>query len=296
MSAPRFVLLKHVPDLTRFEPKNFGVVVWAPRAAAARFVAEVDLTGDVDGRSVPSFITNVSAYKQWVRFWREQIAAGAIESLRGGPTVTVSSPEFMDALIETSTLDYIVSDGGYILDPVTPDNIDNVVDELYDRLVAIGGPPASSVQQDEPKDPDLDDICDELIREAKLLNDPNFRSGFVVNCAITLSGNIFESFEFSHAYKNGSIRQLYQRVPLSKQKKTLRKTIHDSTWMFEKVARGGVATTDQCACLVYVNNERGRDPDVVHSLEVLSSVSRVVNVGDRDAALSEFQRLSGLVH
>ena len=58
MSTPRYLIAKYIPDLQRVEPQNIGVIVWAPGVAAARFAAEkADRPGEVDGRSIPSFVT-----------------------------------------------------------------------------------------------------------------------------------------------------------------------------------------------------------------------------------------------
>lgn len=296
MNAPRFLLMKYVPDLHRFEPRNIGVIVWAPCGVEARFIAEVNRAGDVDGRCVPAFVVNLGAYKQWIRFWRTQLQAPDIEGIDGS-AIRRDSPDFVDALIKTGTGDFLVSDAGILLDKVSSENLVAVVDDLYDRLVS---PPASQARLanvgDEARDPALDEICDELIAQSFLAADPNFKTGYVVSCAVDSGGKIFESFELSHAYKNGSLKRLYQRVPLSKQKKTLRKTIHDSAWMFEKIAQNNILASDQCASLVYANDEHQQDPGVSQSLRILSSVSRVVNVADRSTALEEFRRLGQSLH
>lgn len=298
MNAPRFLVVKYVPDLHRFEPRNIGVIVWAACGVDARFMAEVDSSGDVDGRSVAGFVSSPSAYKQWVRFWRTQIAAEEIEPCYGGSPIKKASPGFVEELIRTGAGNFLVSDGGILLDEVTEGNLREVVNDIYERLVTPTASAATiaATTAEEIRDPALDEICDELIEKSSLVNDPNFKSSFVVACAIGTGGNLFENFEVSHAYESGSLKQLYQRVPISKQKKTLRKTIHDSAWMFEKITQNKIATYEQCACLVYASDEQKKDPYVAQSLSILSTVGRVVNVANHLEALDDFKRLAQVIH
>src|ERR1700690_3094866 len=103
MNATKYLLVKYIPDVHRFEPRNIGVILWSPLGVEARFVAEhTSRPGEVDGRSIPSFVTSASAYKQWVRYWRDAISAEAIQPPGGGELVLASSLAFVEALQQTS--------------------------------------------------------------------------------------------------------------------------------------------------------------------------------------------------
>jgi hypothetical protein len=287
MSSPQYLIAKYIPDLQRVEPRNIGVIIWAPSAVEARFVAEkYDRPGEVDGRSIPPFVTSASAYKQWIRYWRDELQKVEIAPIAGGPKVSQGSRDYLAALQSSSKGNFVLVEGGYLLDEVDADALPAVADQLYATLVEPGA-------LDEPRDPTLDEVCEQLIQEVGLDRDPNFRSRYTVNCRVAEETE--EPYEFSHAYENGCLQRLYQRVPFPKKRTLFRKTIHDSAWMFEKVVQANIIQRDQGAALVYANEEQRADPEIERSLRVLGSVTRVLNLNDREAAQNEFASLSALI-
>ena len=77
MSKCTYLLAKYIGDLRRFEPKNIGVIVLTEQSVAGRFVAERSAKlGEVDGRSIPSFVSSASSYRQWISYWRDLIQRG----------------------------------------------------------------------------------------------------------------------------------------------------------------------------------------------------------------------------
>jgi hypothetical protein len=101
-----------------------------------------------------------------------------------------------------------------------------------------------------------------------------------------------ERLEFSHAYKNGSIRRLYQRVPLSPRKSSQRKTIHDAAWMFDRVTKAHIVAKGDAVSLVYLTDDQSSE--LKDLLGVLGTVSRVLNVGNEAEADQEFRSLPAL--
>lgn len=290
MTTARYMVAKYIPDVLRIEPRNIGVIVWSPLGVRAQFAAEIpDRLGELDGRSIPSFITSGNAYRQWIQFWRSEIEKPAVEPLTGGPPVPRSSPEFLDTLQALSKGNFVLGEGGFLLDAVSTDELPDVVEQLFDLLV-------KNINGDEGRDPTLDELCDHLIERAQLQMDPHFQSAFKVVCPLAkgLQATV-ETFEFSHAYKNGSLQRLYQRVSLSKRRTVLRKTVHDAAWMFQNVIEHDIITRDQGGVLVNISDEQRVEPDVRNALSVLNSVTRIINVSDQDTALHEFLNLSTLV-
>ncbi len=284
MKTAKYLLAKYVPDLRRVEPRNIGVVLWSPAGVEARFVGEKPgRPGEVDGRSIPSYVRSPAAFKQWITFWRAELEKNEIAPITGGASVARSSPGFLKVLEGTSKGQFVLTEGGILLDPISEDELPQVVDHLYADLV-------EATPAEESRDPTLDEICDNLILETGLQNDLNFRSRFEVRCSI--DGNTFERFQFSHAYQNGTLQKLYQRVPISKKKTNLRKTVHDSAWMFEKVIAAGIIQRGQGAVLVHAPSESGADEDIAQSLRVLGSVTRVLNVADAGPVRAEFAELA----
>jgi len=267
--APRYLVAKYISDLQRMEPRNIGVVVWTSEGVAARFAAErPGATGEIDGRSVPAFVTSTAAYKQWVDFWRDR--------LRAAPGKVRS--RWAESLKETSHGNFWLAEGGVVLDRRI-DDVELLADDLFARLVEPG-------VVDDGLDIALDRVADDIIRKLRLTRNTNFHTRYRVACSV--APNVREDFEFSHAYKNGSLKRLYQRVPLCAKRTPLRRMVHDSAWMFEKVVQERIVSRDQAIALVYVTEDQKRDPAISWSFDVLSSVARLANLADPNEALAAF--------
>jgi hypothetical protein len=283
MNAPRYFLAKYVPDLRRGEPRNIGIILWSTVGVAARFLAEkTDRLGEVDARRIPAFVTSRPAYKQWVEYWRAELARPEVESVaRPGTRVSRSSAKYLDVLSESSRGNFLLTEGGLLLDAIT--DPEDALDYLFERLV-------ETPSAEEPRDPTLDEICDLRIEAANLRDDPHFLTVVSVQCELT--DGITESFEFSHAYHNGSIRRLYQRIPMSPKKSWQRKTVHDAAWMFDRVIRADIVARHDAVALVYLPDDSSSE--IGDWLRVLQTVSRIINVGDQAAAEQEFRSLPAL--
>lgn len=288
MNTPRYLIAKYIADLRRGEPRNIGVVVWTPHGIVARFAAEkVGRPGEVDGRSIPSFVTSASAYKEWIQFWRNEIARPDVVPVNGGQPVNRGLPESLDVLAQSGKGNFALVDGGMLLDPVGPDDVSDVLNYLYDLLVDSGG-------QEEARDATLDDVLELVLAQTNVRNNRNFHASYSVTCEIAKGKS--EDFEFSFAYKNGSIQRLYQRVPLSSRRVLLRKTVHDTAWMFEKVTQGGIVKPNQAVALVYLSEDQRGDTETQRLLDSLSSVARLLDVRNEENAVDEFRSLSQLQH
>jgi hypothetical protein len=272
IDSPRYLVAKYISDLQRMEPKNIGIIVWVPGGASARFLAEKPGSpGEIDGRSIPPFVTSMAAYKQWVDFWRNELVGKAVPRQR--------SHAWLEELKQTSHGNFCLVDGGFILDDVDSDHLPQLTNDLFYRLVESGF-------SDEPRDPVLDRVTDDLIKKLRLAENAAFHSRFQLRCQI--APDLAERFEFSHAYKNGTLKRLYQRVPLARRRTPLRRTVHDSAWMFEKVIQQGIISRNQAIALVYATDEHKRDPEVSWSFDVLNSVATVANLADSTEALAAF--------
>src|SRR5262249_40338444 len=115
MIMPRFLIAKYAADLRRMEPRNFGVIVWSPHGVSAKFIGE-----QTDGkvRAAASIVRpdDRRAYKQWIAYWRAMIVKDAIMTRHG--LVHRSSPEFPDVLRSKAKPQFLLVDGGTLLDEV----------------------------------------------------------------------------------------------------------------------------------------------------------------------------------
>jgi hypothetical protein len=277
MNESKYLIAKYISDLRRVEPRNIGVILWTPSGTAARFLAEKpERCGEVDGRSIPPFVTSATAYKQWIEFWRHELENNEMESVQdSGKRASRSVSAFLDILVESNKGNFVLTEGGFLLDPI--EDIDEAADFLFNTLVETNA-------QEQPRDVTLDEVCERLIEKSNLSRDANFHNGFPVKCEV-------ETFEFSYAYRNGSIKRLYQRVPLSRQQAMRQKNVHDAAWMFERVTESNIVKRHDAVSLVFVPEGQSGESDVDRWLQVLNTVSRVVNVGDEQTALREFEGL-----
>jgi len=285
MTQARYMLAKYIPDLLRVEPRNVGVILWSPAGVVAQFLAEKSSKpGEVDGRRIPSFISSHAAYRQWVQYWRTELRQNEIESpSRPARKANRSSPEYLDVLADSNKGNFVLTEGGQLLDQVTDPH--DALKYLFSNLVEN---PAS----EETRDPTLDDVCSDLIESLKLRDDPNFKSGFEVSCE--LPGGVVEPLEFSYAYKNGLLHRLYQLVPLTAKRGTIRKYVHDAAWMFEQVTKAKFVEKKDAVSVVYLPADARAESDADRWLPVLSTVSRVLNVANKDEAEQEFRSLPAL--
>lgn len=285
MNATKYLLAKYIADLHRFEPRNIGVIVWSPTGIEARFLAEFpNRPGEVDGRSIPGFVTSPSAYKQWVRYWRDALSGPSFKPLNGGGVLSSSSPGFIEALQQTGRGNFVLVDAGSVLDVVGEEELPTLADQLFAQLVEANAP-------DEPRDLDLDLVCDGLLERSHLINHKNFYTNYPVRCAVN---GVEEEYVFSHAFANGTLQRLYQRLAIPKGKARLRKNVHDAAWSFEQVFKQRIVQPENAGVLVYVTEEQQSQPDVDKSLRLLGSLTRVINLRDERLGQQEFEPLAKL--
>ena len=285
MSAPKYLLVKYIADLHRFEPRNIGVIVTCGSGAEARFAGEFsDRPGEVDGRSIPSFVTSASAYKQWVRYWRDVFLAGRLTVPASGEVVDVTSPGFAEALQETSRGNFVVVDAGTVLDEISAEELPDVADQLYAQLVDVRS-------LEEPRDDVLDAVADRLLQQMNLPANPKFHRNYPVRCSVN---GVEEEYIFSDALANGAPQRLYQRLRLPRNKAGLRKNVHDTAWSFEQVFKQKIIEPMHAGVLVYVNEEQRSQPDVDKSLRLLDSMTRVINLAHEDQGRKEFEALAAM--
>ena len=279
MNTTKYLLAKYIPDLHRFEPRNIGVIVWSPLGLEARFLGEYpNRPGEVDGRSIPGFVTSASAYKQWIRYWRNAFMRESISPVGGGEVVSVNSPAFIEALQQTGRGNFVIVDAGAVLDPVGEEELPAVADQLFVQLV-------EATSAEEPRDVDFNELCDSLMARAQLKQHRNFHDRFPVQCTVR---GVQEEFVFSHAIANGTLERAYQRFPILKRKGQLQKNRDATAWMLESLLNTNLISVDKTVLLVDATPEQAAQAEVEKSIRLLGSMSRVVNIHNEAEALAEF--------
>jgi hypothetical protein len=282
----RYLVAKYIADTWRMEPRNIGVIALGPTGWAARFVGESPAKpGQIDGRSLRG-VGSLPAYKQWIKYWRAFLEQSE----------SPSSQSVIERLLETSKGNFELADGGALLDQVDAEQIQDVAGFLFDQLVT----PREKVKEDLAFEPqpiaaadevDLDAICDSLIKRTSLPSSPHFFNDYRLRCRVQPDATEEEELAFSHAYQNGGLH-IFQRVHFVRGQ-PLRRAVHDSAWMFEKVVQNRFADRNSCVSLVYSPLQQ-RTVEADQLLRVLGVVSKVVDVSDEAQALAEFEAVAAL--
>ena len=122
--------------------------------------------------------------------WCNELAKDDIAPV-GGDWREPQFGDFLATLQSSSKGNFVLVEGGYLLDSVDADDLPQLADHLYGMLVDATG-------TDETRDPTLDEVCDQLIRETGLDRDPYFQSRYPVTCRVAEGTD--KPYEFSHAY------------------------------------------------------------------------------------------------
>ncbi len=286
MKTTKYFLAKYIPDMHRFEPRNIGVVIWSPLGIEARFLAEnLGRPGDVDGRSIPDWVTSHNAYRQWVRYWRDALSENSILPLRGGELIPASSPAFMDALRETAQGNFMLLESGAVMDQVGEEDLPAVANQLFAQLVL------EAASAEEPKDRSFEARCDELLMKTQLKAHPHFKDRYPVKYT---RGGVEEEYVFSHALANGTIERLFQRFSIPKTKGRIQKSRDAMAWTLESLINGKVVTSDQAVLIVDETPERQSETEVEKTLRLLGGMSRLVNIQNTIQAEAVFAEAAKL--
>ena len=128
-TMPRYLVAKYVADPKRTEPVNIGVVVWANGHTAMRFLGSDESV---------ALVNDVKDYNRRLEHWGNVLSKDSIETGNRGD-IAKKSPDFIDAFSDTRKGNYILADGGEILDKVIARNVKDAAEYLYEELVARKG-------------------------------------------------------------------------------------------------------------------------------------------------------------
>ena len=124
--VPRFLIAKYVPDLSRMEPRNIGVILWSNGVFSSKFLAEKDAT----------FVNEIPVYRRWVDYWTDLMSRSEIPGPRRRP-VPVSDSCCIEVLISTQKGNYILVDSGELLTSVGKRDLPAATNHLFSELVAV---------------------------------------------------------------------------------------------------------------------------------------------------------------
>lgn len=279
MANARFLIAKYIPDLRRMEPRNIGVIVWADGRVVARFLGE---NGSPDSPIFPPRylkVRSVDSYRQWLYYWRNMITRTIVTS-REGKVVNISSPEFIDSLKSKSRDQFLLVEGGHLLDDIADMDINSIVSDLFETLVNESSTVEDRVEKREAKL--LKDVCHQLLADSGLKARDDFWDSFDWLCPVA---NASQHFRFDYALHGPKPKAIYQRVLLSRQP-----SINNAAFMFDCMNRAKIVPPEKCTAIVRVSREQQNDSDTRASIQVLRAYGNVINAFDIDRAIHELRQ------
>ncbi len=274
LSAPRFAVAKYVPDPRRMEPKNFGIILWAPEGVEARFL------GEADGKTRPPAHLHVrsdNAYRQWIEYWRGKIERGAVVR-SSGEKVHISEPQFLTELLIRSKEQFMLVEGGVISSRIQKDELADVADDLFSELVL---PPPSAAAG--PRDREHQEAARTLKRSAKLAIENaslDQRKDFFPNYNMTCKvGSTLQHFAFDYAIHPGRPAVLMDELPLWKLE-----SVQSTAYRFGCMQAAYGIPAKKCASLVYATEKDMQQEAIQQALKLMESLSTVINVSDPELA------------
>jgi hypothetical protein len=262
--STRFLVAKYIPDLRRMEPRNIGIVAWNGGRTAARFL------GEDDGPPRYLGVKDRTNYAEWLSSWRSQLAKPFVEAGRN-EKIDKRDAKFLDALREWSRGNYILVDGGELIEAVSSDELERVVGYLFSELVSHNEP----VEAKEHEYQRLRTAAARVIKQSGLSSLPQWGSNLPTwyrACGVV------KYFECDHVLgPTESPYSIYQRVMLSNQR-TFESAAFQLYWFkesrqFEK---------ERCAALVMGSPRPTKEQK--ENRQMLEEIATVVDVADEDNA------------
>lgn len=274
MNLPRFLIAKYAPDLRRMEPRNFGVIAWACGQTAARFAGEQPDGKVKPPHSVPTDLRD--AYRQWVHYWRHQMAKPTID-LRGRGTISRDRPEFLEAIKASSKPQFMLAEAGSLMESIAADELPALVDELFSSLVEQQSPTDRGQAESEL----LRASANEFFKRTKLVEREDFRNHFPQVCRVH---GILREIHFDNAVGDvGRPFAIFQRVLLLREQ-SAGNAIHMLDWYGKMPA---APPQERRFALVH-SSQAVQTPGAATNLSILNTVSTVLDLANPDDASQRF--------
>lgn len=273
-TLPRYLIAKYVPDVRRMEPENIGVILWTPRRVASRF------------RDAPPSIHDKQTYHRWVTFWQRQIQQPELPIETDDETselrvVARNKPEFLDALRATQKGNYLLFDGGHVMERLRTADVSAAVSFLYEELVA---PPATRADQESANR--LKELCNQIFEDTGLRRRNDFRRSFETYVQVF---GVWKHVTFNYALGDTVPSAVFQRVVLTREQ-----SVHSSALMLDCITnQTKKLSKERCGVFVDLPDEElTSDAEARENLELLDKLATVVNVSRYEDALLKVESIA----
>lgn len=269
----RYLIAKYIDDQSRNEPRNIGVVVYDGTNAVLRFDGEGN-DGLPDLRKVRHRIPGSRTYREWVKYWRVALETpGKID--RALQDVPSGDSRVIENLIESSSGDFYLEEGGAILLDAEHTTLEAMGNDLFARLVRLPDPPAPASLKDKSESA--------LTRAGAPVDDAE---RFKKELPVVVTGPNGETIpdEISYAVMNGSWHYL-QEMPFSPDRPRLsRKEAFNCAFFFEHSQE-----LKASGAILYDQSDLG-DGEDQNLLNMLGKLGRLIDVSETDQAAEQLHQ------
>jgi len=277
MSA-RFLVAKYARDLKRMEPRNFGVIVWQNGHVGAMFAGESE---DEEIRPPKALhVRDKQTYRQWIAYWRSCLESDQIEVGRGHKADR-ESPEFVDLLRSTANGNYMLVDGGYVLDAVKQQDIPGLTEYLFRELVGADEETARKAHES-----DLLNLHADRVLRGTLRKREDFHTNWPVPC---VNFGFHRDVKFDYALGLGAKPKLLLNKVNVAYAKSFESFMFNLTGLYS--APGHSFNRDSVISLVYLNGSSA-DLDAKPRIGMLDKLTTMVDVRDEAAAQKRLQTIA----
>jgi hypothetical protein len=212
MKTPIYLVAKYIPDLSRMEPRNIGIVLWAAQKSYCRFLPASEAA---------NIVRDMSVYTRWIDFWTLLVREGTV-NLPRERSVSVASPEYLTALKRTQKENYALDDGGEVMSPIKPGKGQEVADFLFQQLVA------STPAKDGGHEESLATAAGALLEKAGVTERSDFYRSHEIECDYN---GIAEPLRFHYYLGNGAPEAVLHRAKI-----TSSVSVNSTAWMFDRLS------------------------------------------------------------
>ena len=265
MTTPTFLVAKYVPNLSRMEPRNIGVILWANGKIRARFLSQTEAT----------FVDDKDAFQSWVSLWSGLVSASSIQPRSGKAVpVPVSDSEAMKALLTHQEAEFLLVDAGELLENIRAGEHQAALDYLYSDLVANRTAPVD--------DRNFERHCDRIIALANLDSREDFHRKYGLTCEVF---GVERHFQISYGLGNGHPDALLQRVIISSAR-----SVDSTALMLHAFTERQIVSRDRTAALI--SPPPSPSPRESEAIQFLRRVTRVIDVSDVEKATFEVREVA----
>ena len=261
-----YLIAKYIPDLRRMEPRNIGIILWVNGKSFCSFLAPEE---------AGKFVNERETYERWIHFWTERVNSGEVR-IFNGPRIPVSSDQFLESFKLTQKGNYVLDEGGVLIDKISTKDAKDAVQFLFTELVSTHPSASSGSSHDR-----LAATAINMLQKAGITERDDYSRSKEIECNYH---GIPQPLKFHHYLGNGKPETVIQQVHIQH-----RQNVNSTAWMFERVKDTfrGVKT----GAIIDTTDIDTKLPSVDVFINVLRQLAQILDVAKEDKAIEYVKKL-----